>query len=649
MNKLRTELLLLAVWITLAAAARDYHVNVTGNDYNDGTPAMPFRTISHAARIARPGDEIIVHAGIYREKIVPARGGDSETKRIVYRTAGDGEVEIKGSEVISGWTRFINDTWKVTIPNSFFGKYNPYKDLIYGDWFSDYLNRRPHTGEVYLNGKSLFETNLIEDVLNPRPLKTAQDQEGSTYTWYCESDETNTYIYANFHEFDPNRELVEINVRESCFYPDSTGRNFITIRGFHMSQAATQWAAPTAEQIGLIGTNWSKGWIIEDNIIHDSKCSGITMGKDRQTGQNVWLADPSKGGDVHYNEVIVRALKIGWSKENIGSHIVRNNTIYNCEQTGMCGSLGAAFSQIINNNIYNIWTKRLFTGAEIAGIKIHASIDVLIKNNRLANVGRGLWMDWMAQGTRITCNLCYNNSIEDLYCEVDHGPYLVDNNVFLSETGLRDWSEGGAFVHNLFTGKLVRSPDSRTTPYHKPHSTEVVALKDLRGGDNRFYNNIFVAGYAPLSVPAGEQTTQRRTGYGLNIYDNTELPMFVDGNVYFNGALPFGKETNSVMLPEFDPKIRITEEDDYVSLIIMMDKSVKALKTRIITTADLGRALVPDQAYENPDSSPLTIDTDYFGNIRNSGRTSSGPIESPVTGKEIKLKVWQSLAHQDNE
>ena len=28
--------------------------------------------------------------------------------------------------------------------------------------------------------------------------------------------------------------------------------NYITIRGFHMSQAATQWAAPTAEQIGLI-------------------------------------------------------------------------------------------------------------------------------------------------------------------------------------------------------------------------------------------------------------------------------------------------------------------------------------------------------------------------------------------------------------
>ncbi len=88
----------------------------------------------------------------------------------MYRSAGDGQVDIKGSEVITGWTKFAGDAWKITIPNSFFGKYNPYKDLIYGDWFSDYLNRRPHTGEVYLNGKSLFETNLIEDVLNPKPV-----------------------------------------------------------------------------------------------------------------------------------------------------------------------------------------------------------------------------------------------------------------------------------------------------------------------------------------------------------------------------------------------------------------------------------------------------------------------------------------------
>ena len=247
----------------------------------------------------------------------------------------------------------------------------------------------------------------------------------------------------------------------------------------------------------------------------------------------------------------------------------------------MCGSLGAAFSQITNNNIYNIWTKRLFAGAEIAGIKIHASIDLLIKNNQLNNVGRGIWMGWMAQGTHITGNLCYNNTLEDLFCEVDHGPYLVDNNIFLSEVGLRDVSEGGAFVHNLFAGKLTRNPDRRTTPYHKPHSTELVALRKVLGGDDRFYNNIFVAGYAAIPIPVDKITT-RRIGYGLEIYNDAELQMYVNGNVYYKGAKHFAGETNWVEQPEFDPSIRIKEEGPNTFIYIKYDNSVKRLKNKLL-------------------------------------------------------------------
>jgi hypothetical protein len=639
MKILKPFVFLFLIMIFRDAGAREYHVSVQGSDKNDGTITFPFRTISCAAGLAMPGDVIIVHSGTYRERVKPSRGGDSDSERIVYRSAGDGIVEIKGSEIITGWKRFSGSVWKVIIPNSFFGSYNPYKDLIYGDWFSDYLRRRPHTGEVYINGKSLFETNLIEDVLNPKPLSATADREGSTYTWYCESDDNSTYIYANFHEYDPNREIVEINVRESCFYPEAPGINYITIRGFTMSQAATQWAAPTAEQIGLIGTHWSRGWIIENNIIHDSKCSGITLGKDRKTGHNVWLADQSKGGDVHYNEVIVRALQNGWSREKIGSHIVRNNTIYNCEQTGICGSLGAAFSRILNNNIFDIWTKRLFSGAEIAGIKIHASIDLVVSNNRLANVGRGLWMDWMAQGTRITSNLCYNNTLEDLFCEVDHGPYLIDNNLFLSEVGFRDVSEGGAFVHNLFAGKITRNTDSRTTPYHKPHSTEVVALRNILGGDDRFYNNIFVRDYPPVQENvSGRQG--RKTGYGLKIYDDAQLPVLCGFNVYMNGAEPCNVEKNYINDPGYDPRISIAEENGNVFLLITFNDSFSKMKGIPVNTGLLGKAVISSQAFENPDGSPLTIGSDYLGHKRSEKVPTIGPFEKPEVNKQLKIKVW---------
>src|SRR6185312_12456439 len=101
------------------------------------------------ANVAMPGDVITVHAGIYREQINPPRGGDADNKRITYQAAKGEKVAIKGSEVIKGWKKLSNDTWEVKIPNSFFGKFNPYKELIHGDWFSPTpKERKYHRGAV---------------------------------------------------------------------------------------------------------------------------------------------------------------------------------------------------------------------------------------------------------------------------------------------------------------------------------------------------------------------------------------------------------------------------------------------------------------------------------------------------------------------
>ncbi len=633
----RREFLLssLAVPATLvqpARSGRELHVSVSGNDNNDGSESKPYRTISAAARVAQPGDVITVHEGTYRERITPPRGGESEARRIVYQAAAGEKAVIKGSEVVRDWKRFMPGVWKATLPNSLFGSYNPYKDLIEGDWFAN-KGRPHHTGEVYLNGKSLWETHLLERVLNPRPLPDIRDQEGSTWTWFCESDDKYTYIYANFHDRDPNQELVEINVRDSCFYPDQPGRDYITIRGFRMSHAATQWAAPTAEQIGLIGTHWSKGWIIENNVISDSKCSGMTLGKERGTGHNVWNKDPRKDGSIHYNEVILRALDIGWSREKIGSHIVRNNVIFNCEQTGMCGSLGPIFSLIENNHIYNIWTKRQFTGAEMGGIKLHAAIDVVIRNNRIHNTGRGMWMDWMAQGTRITRNLCYDNSTDDLFVEVNHGPFLVDNNLFLSPISLNDMSEGGAYVHNLMTGRIVSRPEPRrSTPYHRAHSTAVAGLDSTTGGDNRFYNNVLVGG------AEAEGNAQRAGGYGLWVYDQREFPLQTGGNVYYGGARPYAREASPLKASE-NGKAEIVDEGERVYLQLALGQSVQKAATALVTTDLLGKAKVSRLPYENADGFPVVIDVDYFGKKRDRANPTAGPFEKLGPG-EVKLKIW---------
>jgi len=614
--------------------AKEYHVSKKGSDANEGSASMPFLSISEAAEHAMPGDTITVYGGTYREWIRPLRGGESDDLRIVYRAAPGQKVEIKGSEIVKGWNPEGKGVWKIVLPNAFFGDYNPYQDSIFGDWFYD-QGRIHHTGEVFLNGKSLYEKESIDQVFSPVANHELMDPEGSTYTWYCESDDGYTTIWANFHEYNPNLECTEISVRKTCFYPEKPGINYLTISGFHFSQAATQWAAPTAEQVGMVATHWNKGWIIENNVIHDSKCSGITLGKERGTGHNVWSADKgsvNNDGNIHYIEVVFKVLRNGWNKEQIGSHLVRNNTIYNCEQTGMCGSMGAAFSTIENNHIYHIWTKRQFRGAEIGGIKFHAPVDAIIRNNRIHDAGRGLWLDWMTQGTRVSGNIFYSNDLEDLFLEVNHGPYLVDNNIFLSEYALRIQSGGGAFVHNLIAGIVQNWPEpNRFTPYFLPHSTDLAGLTTIFGGDDRYYNNIFVGGK--------ETPTRPDQNYGLAGYNAVKLPVWISGNLYYAQAKASDQDTKAISAPDHDPEIALVEEGEHGYLYLKLDDNFQDFMAEIITTEILGKAWVPKAAFENPDGTFLRIDRDYFGSERTASNNHPGPFLQVSEGK-AKIKVW---------
>jgi hypothetical protein len=615
-----------SIALVATAHAAELRVATSGSDTNPGTQAAPLRTIQRAADLAQPGDVVTVHGGVYRERVSPPRGGQSDAKRIVYQAAPGEKVEVKGSEAVKNWAKVQDDVWKATIPNVRFGSFNPYSDLIRGDWFSP-KGREHHTGAVYLNGYWLDEAARLEDVLKPA---------GKIPLWFGRVEKDATTIWAQFKGVNPNEQCVEINVRRTVFYPDKAGRNYITVRGFTLRHAATPWAPPTAEQVGLIGTHWSKGWIIENNVISHSRCSGLTLGKHGDEWDNT-SANSAEG----YVKTIERAHARNWNKETIGHHIVRNNTIHDCEQTGICGSLGAVFSQITNNHIYNIWARRLFTGAEMGGIKIHASIDMLIKNNRIHNAGRALWMDWMAQGTRITGNLCYHNDTDDLFVEVDHGPFLVDNNLFLSNISLFDMSEGGAYAHNLMTGQIVSRPEPRRlTPYHPAHSTAVAGLVHIKGGDNRFYNNIFVGrGESAADARKRSKNAEHVAGYGLWVYDGREFPLHTGGNVYHRGARPYGKEASPQVVRGSDPKVRVVEVDGSIRVLLHVGPQWKQTGTTLVTTKLLGKALIPQLAYENADGSHLAVDTDYFGKPRNQANPMAGPFENPGTG-EVSLKAW---------
>jgi len=590
-----------------SAAAREYHVAMTGDDAGEGSAARPLRTIQAAADRAHPGDLITVREGTFRERIDPPRGGESDDKRIVYQAAPGAKVTIKGSELVKGWEKVEHDTWKVVLPNTFFGDFNPYADQIRGDWFNP-KDRKHHTGAVYLNGHWLVEAATLEEVLKPA---------GEQALWFGTVDDSRTILHAQFPGIDPNREGIEINVRQAVFYPGKTGRDFITVRGFTLEHAATNWAPPTAEQVGLIGTHWSKGWIIEDNTIRYSVCTGVTLGKHGDEFDN-----KSQNSAEGYVETIERGLAAGWSKENIGHHVVRNNHISHCEQAGIVGSLGPAFSMIEGNVIHDIHIRQLFTGAEMAAIKFHGPIDTVIRDNHIYRAGRGIWLDWMTQGTRVTRNLVHDVSPhEDLFVEVNHGPFVIDHNIFLSAVSLFDMSQGGAYAHNLFAGKvIVRAEPRRKTPWHEPHSTRIAGLTHTDGGDNRFFNNVFI----------GEA--------GLDGYEDSKLPNQMAGNVFLKGARPSKHETSPVVAADVDPALRLSEEGGGWILHGNWNRG-ETTASRSVNTELLGKAAIPGQAFVNPDGSPLALDRDYHGAGHRRDHPQPGPFAAwPKENQPIK--VW---------
>jgi hypothetical protein len=586
--------------------AREIHVSKAGSEAAAGSEAQPYLTISKAAAVAQPGDTVVVHGGTYREWVRPARGGSDESRRIIYRAAPGEEVLVKGSERVTSWAREVSGVWKVELPNAFFGEYNPYGLQVSGGWLN--YGQWHHRGDVYLNGEALYEKQTVREV---------QDIER---TWFCRVQGDVTTIVANFGRANPNAALTEINVRESIFMPEITGLRYITVDGFRFLHAAANWAPPSLElQMGAVGTRMGKHWIIENCTVTHARCVGVILGH---------------APGVNYDDI-----------DAFGDHIVRNNTIRRCGQAGIAGQKGATRSLICGNLIEDTNYRREFGGWETAAIKFHNSVDTVLCGNLIRGVYRqqqgafGIWMDYGNQGTRVSGNIIYNTEAATLFLEMNHGPCLVDNNIFIGQP-VQSNSEATVFAHNLFVdcGYDYRPDTQRRSQYYQPHTTQTVGRKTGTAQDDKWFNNIFVR--------RGLDRVKTAPGYAS------------DYNVFLEGAAKstFGDE-NSVVDP-YNPGV--TVEDHPRGAAIMFSVNVGAthasgppsrnsamgtpspvlgIKGPRISSELFGVFPTVGQMLEDRHGKPVAVNTDINGKQRT--RPVVGPLADLKEGRNTI--VW-SLA-----
>ena len=522
LKKIFLFLILTAIFSALNAKTIVVNNRMAGaKDTNPGTFTQPLKTIQAGANLAQAGDTILVKAGIYREEVKPPRSGTRE-KPITYLAAPGEDVSIRGSERITSWIR-EGKLWLATIDNAMFEEFNPYTTNVAGAWLynsgtSDTINKY-HLGDVYYNGEALYEVFSIPDC-NTR-----------VNSWVTTQENGKTLIRANFLNANPNIGLAEINVRATAIFPEISGLKYIVIDGFDIRQTASQWSDIYKLEEGAIGMKYGYGWVIQNCTITNSRNNGISMGV---TDEVFFSRTLSKGGD--------NIPPYG----SFGFHIIRNNIIKRCGQCGIYGCYGAVGSVIENNEISETVYRNEWSGPNQADIKILFPIDVIIRNNKFYGTngcGRAIWLDWGSQNVRVTRNLIIDR-VDGVFTEVSFGPTVVDNNIFI-RSGIRDWSDGNIYAHNLIYQSplfhLMAEPRRPFVPYYKPHSTELAGRDETKLRHERWYNNIFI-GDSISKIPKN--------------VDNTS-GFLVNNNVYLDNSPEFPFEGDNSIVDNLKSEFRI--------------------------------------------------------------------------------------------
>jgi hypothetical protein len=267
-------------WEAPLRFTRTYYVDGSdpkASDANPGTKERPFATINQAARVLGPGERVIVGAGVYRERICPARSGTGPEQMIGYEAAPGAPVVLKGSRVFrEPWTPAESASptriWHTRLEAKYFQGYDPFDiDNVTSRQFDIMDFARPLRGKAPC---SLPRGLVFQDGRRLTQVSNRSDLDGREGCYWV--DRTNQILFATFFgTVGPEQALLEITTQETVFAPEQIGLGYIRVKGFVIEQAAGPFPW---EQVGAISTTRGHHWLIEDNTVRQVNGVGIDVG-----------------------------------------------------------------------------------------------------------------------------------------------------------------------------------------------------------------------------------------------------------------------------------------------------------------------------------------------------------------------------------
>ena len=252
MTSIRT-LVLLCTLTSVHASGAVYHVaqqHPATGDGSPGTAERPWRTISRAAAVMKPGDSVIVHAGLYREWVNPAHSGTAEAP-ITYEAAAGEEVVLTGLDIATGWTQDDGTVWKLD------------------GWSTRFMvsaHSDSHPGGLVGRAEQvLVDGELLKQVLSRGEMTPG--------TFCADSSQQRLYVWLADGS-SPNTRSMQVGKRGYVFginpWERAAGVDHIHVRGFiirHASNHAQRGA------LYVVGNRW----VAEDVTVEWTNGCGLSL------------------------------------------------------------------------------------------------------------------------------------------------------------------------------------------------------------------------------------------------------------------------------------------------------------------------------------------------------------------------------------
>ena len=385
------------------------------SDENPGSAEKPWKTISKAAAMLRPGERVVVHKGVYREAVRPERGGESAEKMIAYEAAAGEEVVIKGSDE---WKPEWEPSTEFAINSIANGKPPPppamppiFVARLTGSMFAgaNTFNWRykpnPRNEETLVLGQIFLDGKPLRQVTKHAQLK---DTPGA---FFVEDDGMSVHLRMPNNE-PPAGKIFEVVTRPEIFAPTRQRLNFIRVSGFKMLQASPSFSPPLR---GALSTSGGHHWIIEDNEVAFVTSRAIYFG-------------------MRWFEYALN--------DRMGYAIVRRNHVHDVGLTGIAAVHFRANEGVLveDNLVTDIGNYGIVpAGSNIeegGGIKLHYTVNSLVRRNVVMRTrgGPGIWLDWTICNSRVTQNLVADitgTRFGAVFIEISPMPNLVDNNLIV--------------------------------------------------------------------------------------------------------------------------------------------------------------------------------------------------------------------------